>query len=96
MYHITLYNKYNKHGVNEMKHLTKQCKSIEQANKYLSSIGLDGLGCDPEFFYGDHDVDCWLDSSETKGASVWITKTFEVLVTKYTKRDIEKLEKELE
>jgi hypothetical protein len=32
----------------------------------------------------------------SSGASVWITQTFEVLVTKYTKRDIEKLEKELE
>ncbi len=76
-----------------MKHLQKQCKNIEQANRYLKSIGLEDFTV--ENFSGEFDYDGWLDSSETKGVSIQITNNFEVLVLKYTNQDIEKLEAEL-
>jgi hypothetical protein len=78
-----------------MKHLSKECKNIKQVNQYLKSIGLDDFSLDPDNFCGEFDHDGWLDSSENKGASIQVTKRFEVLVVKYTKEDIEKLEAEL-
>jgi len=79
-----------------MKYLSKQCKNAKQAVQYLNSVGLDGY-VDADYLETcDFDFDGWVDGSETKGVSIQVTRKFEVSVVKYTKRDIEKLEAELE
>lgn len=78
-----------------MKHLYKQCKNTQQVVSYLNSIGLDGYVDNDCKFDVEFDHDGWIDSSETKGASIQITNKFEVYVLKYTKRDVEILEAEL-
>jgi hypothetical protein len=75
-----------------MKHLSKQCNSIKQVNQYLVSIHLSDFSLDADAFTSEFDHDGWIDSTETKGVSINVTKDFEVLVVKYTATDIEKLE----
>jgi hypothetical protein len=78
-----------------MKHLSKQCKTAKQAVQYLNSINLDGY-VDADYLNScDFDFDGWVDSSESKGVSIQVTRDFEVLVVKYTKGDINRLESEL-
>jgi hypothetical protein len=80
-----------------MKCLYKECKNTKQVNQYLKSIGLEDFCFDPDYkFTVEFDFDDWINEDKTKGLSLNVTKGYEVFVTKYTKKDIEELEAELQ
>ena len=71
----------------------KQWKDLNQVNNYLTKIGLKDFALDS--LVEEYDFDSWVDSSEVMGVSVQVDMNFEVFVSKYTLRDLRKLEKEL-
>lgn len=80
-----------------MKKYYKACKNIEQVNKYLRKIGCEAFEFDYdafEVYTEEFDYDGWQNEEETEGISVKITPSYEVFVTKYTRKDLEKIEKE--
>ena len=77
------------------KHYYKECKSTKEVNAYLKKIGLGEFEFDLDWLFRvEFDFDSWINPEETKGVSIQITPVLEVFVTKYTKNDIKKLEKE--
>lgn len=79
-----------------MTNYSKQCKNTKQVNSFLKSIKLEDFAFDADYnFQVEFDFDSWVNAEETKGLSLCVTTSLEVFVTKYTKKDIEKLEKEL-
>lgn len=79
-----------------MKKYYKECKSTKQVNAYLRKIGLSCFEFDEDWtFDTEFDYDGWQNDKETEGVSVCVTTGYEVFVTKYTDKDIERLKKEL-
>ena len=77
-----------------MKSYYKACKSMRQVNTFLNKIGLDAFEFD-EYFPIDteFDYDGWQNSDNTEGVSLCVTTSYEVFATKYTRKDLERLEK---
>jgi hypothetical protein len=79
-----------------MKNYSKQCKNTKQVNSFLKSIKLEDFAFDPDYdFPEEFDFDTTEYDENDRGVSVQVSKNYFVSVTKYTKKDIEKLEKEL-
>lgn len=79
-----------------MKHYYKQCKNIKEVNKYLAKSGIEGFEFDEDIeLTSEFDYDGWQNSDNTYGVSVLVTTSYEVFATKYTDKDIAKLEKEI-
>lgn len=86
-----------------MKNYYKNLKNIKAVNKYLEKINAEGFSLDENLFENglefEFDYDGWQNEEKTEGISVQITPLFDgsidVVVTKYTDRDIEKMEKEI-
>lgn len=78
-----------------MKMYYKACKNTKEVNSYLNKIGCDGFEFDEDYtFDTEFDYDGWQNTEETEGVSLQVTTSYEVYVTKYTKNDIERLERE--
>lgn len=78
-----------------MKKYYKACKNIKEVNSYLYKIGCGAFEFDEDIVLdAEFDYDGWQNSEETEGVSVQVTTIFEVFVTKYTRKDLEKLENE--
>ncbi len=86
-----------------MKNYYKNLKNIKAVNKYLEKINVEGFDLDEYLFQNgldfELDYDGWQNEEKTEGISVQITPLYDgsidVVVTKYTDRDIEKMEKEI-
>ena len=79
-----------------MKSYYKECKNTKQVNAYLSKIGAEGFEFDEDYaFPVEFDYDGWQNDDCTVGISVKVTPAYEVFVTKYTAKDIEKMERDL-
>lgn len=79
-----------------MKAFYKNCSNIKQVNSYLKKIGLGSFAFDQELFDFDNcdfDFDGWINAEETMGVSVQVTMGYEVFCTKYSKKDIDRLNK---
>jgi hypothetical protein len=76
-----------------MKHYFKECKNTKQVNSFLKRIGLGDFEFDIDYdFPEEFDFDSWINTDETKGVSIQVTRGYEVFVTKYSRKDIEELE----
>ena len=76
-----------------MKKYYKACKNTKEVNKYLEKIGCGAFQFDEDYkFDSEFDYDGWQNAEETEGVSVQVTKSYEVYVTKYTKKDLERIE----
>lgn len=86
-----------------MKNYYKNLKNIKAVNKYLEKINAEWFSIDENLFENglefEFDYDGWQNEEKTEVISVQITPLFDgsidVVVTKYTDRDIEKMEKEI-
>jgi hypothetical protein len=88
-----------------MKEYYKECKSAKQAHNFLKRLGLEGWSpftpFEGEFIpewntlTEEYQLDCWNNLTETRGADVTVYPDFTVSVTKYTCKDIERIEAEL-
>jgi hypothetical protein len=89
-----------------MKHYVKECKTLKQVDAYLKKIGLECFAEFESYFapvWYDFDYDGWQTFDENDapltGVSVQVEKwpdgDFVVSCSKYTAKDIDKLEKEL-
>lgn len=80
-----------------MRQYYKACKNTKAVNKYLDQIGCGAFQFDEDYtFDTEFDYDGWQNGEETEGVSVQVTTSYEVYVTKYTKKDFERMEKEIE
>lgn len=76
-----------------MKSYYKACKNTKEVNAYLKKIGCGAFQFDEDYtFDAEFDYDGWQNAEETEGVSVQVTTSYEVYVTKYTKKDLERLE----
>lgn len=76
-----------------MKSYYKACKTTKEVNAYLNKIGCGAFQFDEDYsFDAEFDYDGWQNAEETEGVSVQVTTSYEVYVTKYTKKDLERLE----
>lgn len=72
----------------------KDCKNLKEVNSFLRKCNLHGWEIENEQNQ-EFDFDSWINEEETKGLSLQVTLNYQVFITKYTKKDIEQLEKEL-
>ena len=81
-----------------MKQYYKECKDLKQVNSFLKKVGLVDFEVDVDPLYAfnggnnDFEFDSWTNDKETKGLSLLITIGCEVFISKYTRKDIEKID----
>jgi hypothetical protein len=86
-----------------MKHYYKECKTAKQAVAFMDRYNVNVAD---EWYIenfimtskDEFDFDGWMNIEETKGSSVQILLSkegLEIFITKYTKKDLEEMEKEL-
>ena len=76
-----------------MKGYYKQCKNTKEVNSFLKKCNLDGWEFDKTYnFPEEFDFDSWINEEQTKGLSLQVSTNYEVFISKYTKKDIEKME----
>lgn len=82
-----------------MKSYYKQCKNTKQVNAFLKKIGLGEFEFDADYDFSrdnaEFDFDAWVDAEETKGVNLQIHPSYEVFATKYTKADIDRMNREV-
>ncbi len=86
-----------------IKHYYKECKTAKQAVDFMDKYNVnvaDEFYIETQIMTGKDkfDFDGWMNLEETKGASVQIVlipNGIEVFISKYTRKDIENLQAEL-
>lgn len=78
-----------------MKGYYKDCKNTKQVNTFLKKVTGEYWFDECYNFPVEFDYDCWQNEEETKGISVQVSTNYEVYVTKYTKKDIDEQENEI-